>query len=366
MLAIKPDEIEREAKAEWLGIVIVHFGDNKLRTAKCLDSFIKASSWLKENKPFIKISIIVADNSGNLDQENFKSSCCEIRHFNLGKNLGYAGACYEAAKLLPECSILMFSNNDIILRETSLLILLETMESLPDVGAIQPLVLIEGSSKVDSMGMTSNALMQGFNYSNWPIKPIRTFVLENKLKVLESFGFDGMLFMLRRRTWEEVKGWDPRFFMFNEDSLLSWKLRMRGYTNYVALNSVVYHERGGTAEGYYLKKNPLFSSYYTSRNKMLSVLYIYEGTWLIIYFFASILFELVKNFMLSVKNRSALNLYYYCKALTFVLSNRRHVISERSNIFRKIGPRSFVKQGYTLPLLTSLAWLLKRRNDILE
>ena len=361
-----PEEITSEGKAERLGIVLVHFGDNKVRTTKCLDSFIRAASLLKENKPFIETSIIVADNSGNLNLENYKPVCCDVRHFNPGRNIGYAGACYVAAKLLEDCSILLFSNNDVILNETSLLNLLESMKSLPNVGAIQPLVLIEGSSKVDSIGMTSSVLMQGFNYSNWPIKPIRKLVLENGLKVMESFGVDGMLFMLSGRTWDEVGGWDPQFFMFNEDSLLSWKLKLGGYNNYVALNSVIFHKRGGTAEGYYVKKNPILSSYYTSRNKMLSILYVYEGLWVPIYFSSSVIFEFVKNFMLSRKNKSAINLYYYFKALTFILSRHSHITSERSKVLRKFGATYFIEQGYILSFWSSMRLMLKRRSNFIE
>lgn len=364
MPIIKSEETASPEKTERLGIVIVHFGDNKLRTFKCLESFIKAASWLKKNKPFIETSITVADNSGNLNLENYCSLHCDIRHFNPGSNLGYAGACYSAAKLLEDCSMLIFSNNDVVLREDSLFNMLESMKSLPDAGAIQPLVLIEGSSKVDSIGLTFNPIMQVFNYCNWPIKPIRDFSLKNGAKALETFGVDGMLFMLSRRVWSQIDGWDPQFFMFNEDSLLSWKLRLRGYRNYVALNSVIYHERGGSAEGYYVKKKPIFPSYYISRNRLLSVLYIHEGTWLIIYFFESVILEFVKNLMLSIKNRSAMNLYYYFKALTFVLNKSEHVAYERGKVLRKFGARSFQKKGYVISLSKSFFWLFKRRKSI--
>ena len=159
-------EIER------LGIVIVHFGDDTFRTNKCLDSYINAISKLKKNKP-IEVSIVIADNSGNIQLQNSYPSCCEVRYLNIGKNLGYAGACYLAAKTLNNFSKLLFSNNDVILTEYSLLNLLDAMQSLDNVGAIQPLVLGKGSQKADSIGLTSNVLMQGYNYSNWPIKPIR-------------------------------------------------------------------------------------------------------------------------------------------------------------------------------------------------
>jgi GT2 family glycosyltransferase len=290
----------------------------------------------------------------------------EVRYFRPCRNLGYAGACYVGAKLLKNTSILTFSNNDIIFTEDSLAQLLRTMQLLPKVGAVQPLVLINGSFKVDSIGSTCNGIMHGFNYSNWPVKPLRRLSLKNGLMAIECFGIDGMMVMLRADVWEKVRGWDPSFFMFNEDGLLSWKLRLAGYKNYVALSSVVYHERGGTAKGYFTKKDPIFPSYYTSRNKILSILYIHEGVWLIIYLFASIFFEFVKNLTLSLKNRSSINLYYYLKALIFIMNARRHIISERAKVPRKLSTKHFLKKSYVLPLSTSLAWLLKRRKTILE
>jgi GT2 family glycosyltransferase len=183
---------------------------------------------------------------------------------------------------------------------------------------------------------------------------------------VECFGVDGMIFMLKRKIWEAVGGWDPAFFMFNEDVLLSWKLKLKGYKNYVALSSVVYHERGGTTKGRFTKKDPIFPSYYTSRNRILSVLYIHEGIWLIIWFFISVFFEFVKNLMLSLKNRSGINIYYFFKALVFILNNRRHIVYERKKVCRKFNASYFLKKGYIITLRTSLAWLFKRRKIILE
>jgi hypothetical protein len=144
------------------------------------------------------------------------------------------------------------------------------------------------------------------------------------------------------------------------------EVEVEGLRNYVALSSIIYHERGGTAEGYFTKKEPIFPSYYIPRNKILSVLYIHEGVWLVAYFFLSILFEFAKNFALSVKNRSGINIYYYFKALTFVLRYQKHIVDERRKVFRKYNARYFLKKGYILTLKTSIGWLLKRRKTILE
>ncbi|MCW4047206.1 MAG: hypothetical protein NWE99_06555 [Candidatus Bathyarchaeota archaeon] len=353
------------AGEEMLGIALIHFG-NQVRTRNCLNSLLKAASRLKEHVTSVKTSILIVDNSDNFNLENCQSESCEVMYYSPGKNLGFAGACCLAANLLKKCSILIFSNNDVILHENSLVNLFETMKELPEMGALQPLVILENSFKVDSLGLTSNALMQGFNYSNWSIHPIRTFVLENGLKVLESFGIDGMFFMISKEIWDETGGWDPEFFMFNEDSLLSWKLRLSGYKNYVALNSVIYHERGGTAEGRFLKKKSIFPSYYISRNKLLSVLYIHEGVWLLIYFLGAFFFEFAKNLLISLKTQSASNLYYYFKALIFILCRHKHIILERSKVRRSIGARSFLKQGYILSIPKSIALMLKRRKSVFE
>jgi GT2 family glycosyltransferase len=254
-----------------LGIIIVHFGEVP-RTINCLCSLAKAIQKLKSSYPVL-VSVLIVDNSGNLSLEDDGSlGDFEVRCLNSEKNLGYAGACYIGAKLLRDSSLLLFSNNDVVFSEDSLVQLLRTLDSLPEVGAVQPLVLTKNSSRVDSAGLTCNGIMHVFNYSNWPISPPNKCFTTNGVKVIECFGIDGVAFVIKKKVWDEVGGWDPTFFMFNEDALLSWKLRLKGYKNYVALSSIIYHERGGTAEGYFTKKEPMFPSYYISRNKILSVL----------------------------------------------------------------------------------------------
>jgi len=347
-----------------LGIIIVHFGEVP-RTINCIYSLAKAIQKLKSSYS-VRVSVLIVDNSGNLSLWDRSLGDFEVRCFKSEKNLGYAGACYIGAKLLKDFSLLLFSNNDVVFSEDSLTQLLRTLDSLPEAGAVQPLVLMKNSSRVDSAGLTCNGIMHGFSYSNWPIKPPNKCFTASGIKVMECFGIDGMAFAIKKKIWDEVGGWDPAFFMFNEEGLLSWKLRLKGYKNYVALSSIIYHERGSTAEGYFTKKKPIFPSYYTSRNRILSVLYIHKGVWLVAYFFLSILFEFAKSLALSVKNRSGINIYYYFKALAFVLKNQKHIVDERRKVFRKYNARYFLKKGYILTLKTSIGWLLKRRKTILE
>jgi len=131
-----------------LGIIIVHFGEVP-RTMNCLCSLAKAIEKLKSSYP-VRVSVLIVDNSGNLSLENNRSlGDFEVRCFKPEKNLGYAGACYIGAKLLKDSSLLVFSNNDVVFSEDSLAQLLKALDSLPEVGAVQPCLLYTSPSPRD-------------------------------------------------------------------------------------------------------------------------------------------------------------------------------------------------------------------------
>jgi len=308
------------------------------------------------------VSLIIVDNSGNLEPDDLPRQL-SVNILKPSKNIGYAGACYLGASNLVDADLLMFSNNDVIFTSDSLLYLVKAAASLPKAGALQPLVLRFSSSNkptVDSVGLTSNPIMHGFNYCNWPVQPLKRLSLSGSIRALEVFGVDGMCFLVNGKVWRDIDGWDPDFFMFNEDALLSWKLRLGGYRNYVILNAVVYHMRGGTAKGYFTKLNPIFPSYYTSRNKILSMLYLYKSTWLIKYLPMGLLIELAKNTLLSVQRRNSLHIWFYIKALKYIFSNSRKIRYERGKVKRLMDEDYLLNNGLILPLGFSLALLISR------
>jgi hypothetical protein len=64
---------------------------------------------------------------------------------------------------------------------------------------------------------------------------------------------------------------DPMYFAYYEDTLLSWRARLWGYRVARALGSSVQHLGGATA-----LRLPTLSSYYYERNKVLTLLLCYE------------------------------------------------------------------------------------------
>jgi GT2 family glycosyltransferase len=349
-----------------VGVVVVHYGEIG-RTLNCLDSLVVAVRDVHANKVVANVTILVIDNSGNVYPEIIDSRYNgSIRCVSPSKNLGYAGACSLGAKLLSQVSVLVFLNNDVVLNANALSSLLTCMRCLPDVGALQPSVVKSDNSGIDSLGLTFSPLMNPFNYANWNVPQPRTFQLENGSEVTECFGVDGMLVVVGRNRFEEVGGWDPDFFMFSEDALLSWKLRLQGYKNYVCRDSVVYHERGGTAKGYLLKVDPRFPGYYVSRNRILTALYVYEPKWLLRYLFPIMVFEFAKNVYLSIRRHHAAYVYYYFGAIRFIFSHRKHINAERGKVVRKVDMDSFLRRGQMVGISDALRLISQKIEQIMQ
>jgi N-acetylglucosaminyl-diphospho-decaprenol L-rhamnosyltransferase len=62
----------------------------------------------------------------------------------------------------------------------------------------------------------------------------------------EVFGACGGAFMIRRRTFEMLGGFDPRFFMVHEDVDLSYRARLRGFRCWYVADAVVRHVGSGS------------------------------------------------------------------------------------------------------------------------
>jgi N-acetylglucosaminyl-diphospho-decaprenol L-rhamnosyltransferase len=62
----------------------------------------------------------------------------------------------------------------------------------------------------------------------------------------EVFGACGGAFMIRRRTFEMLGGFDPRFFMSHEDVDLSYRARLQGFRCWYVADAIVRHVGSGS------------------------------------------------------------------------------------------------------------------------
>lgn len=74
----------------------------------------------------------------------------------------------------------------------------------------------------------------------------------------------GAFFFLRRRLFEQLNGFDERFFVYLEDLDFSIRAKKNGWTSYYLANAQAYHKGGGTSDQ--IKARRLF---YSLRSRIL-------------------------------------------------------------------------------------------------
>lgn len=91
-------------------------------------------------------------------------------------------------------------------------------------------------------------------------------------RIEEMFSGCGTNLLIRRQTLEDVGAFDNRFFMYYEDTDLSWRARLRGWKVIYAPQAVVRHIHCGSSEEW----SPFFI-FHTERNKLAMI--FKNGSW---------------------------------------------------------------------------------------
>ena len=110
----------------------------------------------------------------------------------------------------------------------------------------------------------------------------------------------GAAFAIRRDVFEALGGFDPSFFLYMEDTDLSWRARLAGYTCVYVPSSVVYHD-------YTLRFGPE-KTFFQERNRYLLLLKTFRWRTLIILAPALLLAEIATwGFVLLREKRHLMN-----------------------------------------------------------
>jgi GT2 family glycosyltransferase len=211
--------------------------------------------------------LIIVDNASR-DQtkaiiNEYSNNYSFIKVIYLGKNYGFTGGVTAGVKVMSKyCrddEYFGLFNPDAVATEHWLINLLKVMDSDNSIGMAQSL-LVKPSGDVDSAGGFINSL-------GYPIefKPIIDW---RRLSRLKSYGVGyakGAAALIRRKAYEEVGGFDDRFFFYYDETDLSYRLRRRGYKIVVVPNSIVYHVGLGSR----IPNKEYFVLYYMERNHLL-------------------------------------------------------------------------------------------------
>lgn len=208
-----------------VGVVVVHFGD-PTPTLRCLASVFEDPSPVPRR-------VVVVDNSGTFSApERGESMVLRLAHnpgFGAGANAGIdalGSDGYEALVVL---------NHDVELLP-GFLEAVRTAVARPQVGAAGgPLYL----------GSSAGPLWYAGGHVNFLLGTVAQSRSRRRARQARRVGFlPGAALAVSPQAWWEVGGFDPTYFLYNEDLDFSLRLRRRGYALYFEPAAAAIHHLG--------------------------------------------------------------------------------------------------------------------------
>jgi GT2 family glycosyltransferase len=209
------------------GLVIVHFGDPE-PTLRCLASVAADGSRIERR-------VVVVDNSGNMDAGGFGT---DARLLTRPENPGFGAAAnlgLDSVDRDHRCSLYLVLNNDAMLASGFIDAAAGALEV--GVGA--------AGGPIQEPGEPSRLWYAGgrINFLTGTAWQRRSAAAASRRR---EVGFiPGTAVAIAPRAWREVGGFDPRFFLYNEDVDLCLRLRRAGWRLMFEPGMVCSHALGG-------------------------------------------------------------------------------------------------------------------------
>jgi N-acetylglucosaminyl-diphospho-decaprenol L-rhamnosyltransferase len=208
-----------------VGVVVVHFGD-AAPTAECVRA-------LREDTSSCARRVVVVDNSGTLRPDALPGA--EV--LNAGGNLGFGTGANVGVRHLGAgpWGALVVLNHDVEVADGYLDAALEALAEDGVGAAAGPLYLDRPGGALWYAG-GSVCFLTG------TVRQSTSAKLARRARTVGFF--PGAAIAIRQQAWNEVGGFDPGYFLYNEDVDLCLRLRRRGYRLGFAPRMVAVHQLG--------------------------------------------------------------------------------------------------------------------------
>ncbi len=309
-------------------------------TVACVKSVLKQT--LQQGD----FEIFLVDNGSSDDShERFKKEfgaekAVKITIIETGKNRGYTGGNNIAAKKTTAPYVVIL-NNDTEVEPGWLQALVDTIESDDKIGAVNSYEIRAGKK----VPLESYAKYEfPMNVLQYGVKVLRKIPLDaKKLKKgmpIEVSAIKGCSFIYRREL--APVPFDEDYFIYAEETKLSWLLRSRGHKIMLAPTSVVNHYHNVVRKSN--KEFSKFAVYLGERNRLVNLLTFYRP------------WTTIKMLPLLAAQTAAANVLewrkipYRAKAYGYLLAHPRLVWKKRKEIqsTRTVPDRELLKNGWRL------------------
>jgi len=319
----------------FVSVIIVNW--NGIRyLEKCLKSVLSTD--------FPHFEVILVDNASTDDSVAFVKERFghdqRLKIVQNKRNVGFAEGSNIGLKH-AKGKYIVFLNNDTEVNSQWLEELVKVLQSDGSVGAAQSkLLLMNERNRFDCAG--------GFiDYYGYSWERGRNEEDEGQYdRVADVFYAKGAAMIVKRELLDMVGTFDPKFFMYFEETDLCWRIWLRGYRVVFVPSSKVYHVAGGTA------KQTFFSKYFLIRNHIRMIIKNYARKNLVKMVTRVLIIEFRKSIGFMLKNDSS-QVRILVKALVWNLSNLRETWQRRQRcqqIIRRVPDEFVMKRVMLQPL----------------
>jgi GT2 family glycosyltransferase len=250
-----------------VGVVIINYYSTK-DTIKCVLS-------LAESKPVPELVVIDNGSHGNKLKNNL-SPYPFLKLIKSKKNLGFGRGNNLGIRYLltnSDCDAIFLLNNDTTIEENTIQHLINILNTCPNAAVASPRIMrIDKPEKLLFCGASIN-----WYRGTGKLDDCNDLSLNIKKKILFA---TGCAMLIRREVFEKIGGFDPRFFMYEEDLELCLRIQKAGWDIIYEPKSVVFHRLHGSqgandkvSLSAFDPKNPRLSffAFHMTKNRLLNM-----------------------------------------------------------------------------------------------
>jgi GT2 family glycosyltransferase len=240
-------------KEPFISIILLNYNGKEF-IAKCLQSIFNSSY---KNYEVIIVDNCSSDNSLSIINEFFSEEK-KLRIVALKKNFGYSvGNNIGYTYVVPEAKYVVFLNNDVVVDDGWLSELVVAMEADNNIGAAMPSILNLESPYENNVSGFMDVFMD-----NVPSPQSNASIIE------KCFFASGCSAIIRRDVLKVIGLFNPNFFAYFEDTDLSWRIWLNGYSVVHVSRARVLHKGGASSS----KAPKLLMYFEISKNRLYTFL----------------------------------------------------------------------------------------------
>jgi N-acetylglucosaminyl-diphospho-decaprenol L-rhamnosyltransferase len=228
-----------------VGIVTVSYGSEDVLPA------MLASVPAAVDGPF---EAVVVDNRPEGTRVSELAAHAGVRYLARPDNPGYGGAMNAGARTLAaSVEWVLVANPDLVLSPGSVAALVQRGDSSPTIGSVGPLVRDpDGTVYPSARAIPSirNGIGHALFVNLWPDNPwTRSYLDDEEVPASRDAGWlSGSCVLVRRSVFDQLGGFDEKFFMYFEDVDLGFRIGRSGLRNVYEPRAEVEHS-GAHATG---------------------------------------------------------------------------------------------------------------------